>query len=372
VIIITTQCFHPKIGGIEALMTGMAEGMANFGKDILVLTDGPINKTDNLQKYKIKRFNAWKPIRRVSKAKYIKNICKREKIEAIYADSWKSIEYLKLVDVPVYVLAHGTEIQKNFSDWNFYKKYKQTRIYSSYMNANNIVANSNYTKELLVESLSIDKDKIKIIHPGIDVYDELIQQSTISKVKDIIGNSYPVLITLARLEERKGHKIVLDALSILISKYPNILYLIAGDGPSKENIKLHSKKLNLEKNIRFLGWITEPEKSVILKNSDLFVMTPHLDKESVEGFGMVFIDAAFHGLATLGTDTGGITDAIIDGKTGLIAKTSDLKDITSKIDELLSNDEKRVSLGKYGLVNAKENFTWEHKVNEYIYLMKNV
>ena len=53
-IIITTQCFQPKIGGIEALMTGMAEGMANFGKDILVLTDGPINKTDNLQKYKKK------------------------------------------------------------------------------------------------------------------------------------------------------------------------------------------------------------------------------------------------------------------------------------------------------------------------------
>ena len=163
-IIITTQCFHPKIGGIEALMTGMAEGMAKSGKDILVLADGPINKTDNLQNYKIKRFDAWKPIRRTSKARYIKNICKKEKIEAIYADSWKSIEYLKLVDAPVYVLAHGTEIQKNFSDWNFYKKIKQNRIHNSYMNANSIIANSNYTKELLIESLSIDRNKIKVMN----------------------------------------------------------------------------------------------------------------------------------------------------------------------------------------------------------------
>ena len=371
-IIITTQCFHPKIGGIEALMTGMAEGMAKSGKDILVLADGPINKTDNLQKYKIKRFNAWKPIRRTSKAKYIKNICKREKIEAIYSDSWKSIEYLKLVDAPVYVLAHGTEIQKDFNSWNFYKQNKQIRIYSSYMNANSIVANSNYTKELLVESLSIDRNKIRIIHPGIDVYDKFIEKSTISKVKDIINNAYPVLITLARLEDRKGHKIVLDALSILISKYPNLLYLIAGDGPNKESVELHVKKLKIEKNVRFLGWITEPEKSAILKNSHLFVMTPHLDKESVEGFGMVFIDAAFHGLATLGTDTGGISDAIIDGKTGLIAKTSDLKDIISKIDDLLSNDKKRNSLGKAGKANATEKFTWERKVEEYFSLMKNV
>ena len=368
-IIITTQCFHPKIGGIEALMTGMAEGMANFGKDILVLADGPINKTDNLQKYKIKRFNAWKPIRRDGKAKYIKNICKREKIEAIYADSWKSIQYLKLVDAPVYVLAHGTEIQKNFNGWNLYKKNKQIRIYNSYMNANKIVANSSYTKELLLESLSIDKNKIKIIHPGIDVYNEFIQKSTLSKVKNIIGNAHPVLITLARLEHRKGHRIILDALSTLIHKYPNLLYLIAGDGPNKESIKLHVKKLNLEKNIHFLGWITEPEKSAILKKSQLFVMTPHLDKESVEGFGMVFIDAAFHGLASIGTDTGGITDAIIDGKTGLIAKTSDLKDITSKIDDLLSSDEKRNSLGKAGLANATEKFTWKRKVEEYFSLM---
>lgn len=371
-IIITTQCFHPKIGGIEALMTGMAEEMAKSGKDILVLADGPINKTDNLQNYKIKRFNAWKPIRRTSKARYIKNICKKEKIDAIYADSWKSIQYLKLVDAPVYVLAHGTEIQKNFSGWNLYKKNKQIRIYNSYMNANKIVANSNYTKELLLESLSINKNKIEIIHPGIDVYNKFIQKSTFSKVKNIIGNAHPVLITLARLEHRKGHKIVLDALSTLIHKYPNLLYLIAGDGPNKESIKLHVKKLNLEKNIRFLGWITEPEKSTLLKNSHLFVMTPHLDKESVEGFGMVFIDAAFHGLATIGTDTGGISDAIIDGKTGLIAKTSNLKDITSKIDDLLCNDKKRNSLGEAGLANAIGKFTWERKVEEYFSLMKNV
>jgi len=373
VIIITTQCFYPQIGGIEALITGMANAMSKSksksNKDILVLADGPINATDNLQTYKIKRFNGWKPIRRTSKARYIKNICRDGGIEAIYADTWKSIEYLKLVDVPIHVLAHGTEIQKNFSDWNFYKKIKQNRIHNSYMNANSIIANSNYTKELLIESLSIDSKKIRVIHPGIDVYDKFIQKNTINRVKDIIGNSSPVIVTLARLEERKGHRIVLSAISSLISKYPDLLYIIAGDGPSKSSIQEHVKKLGLENNIYFLGWITEPEKSVILRNSDLFVMTPHLDKESVEGFGMVFIDAAFHGLATLGSDTGGISDAIIDGKTGMIAKTSNLEDIASKIDDLLSNKEKRVSLGKSGLENAIEKFTWNRKVEEYLSLL---
>jgi len=369
VIIITTQCFFPIIGGIETLMTGMAGAMAKSGKDILVLADGKKNKTDEFLSYKIKRFNSWRPLRRLSKANYIKKLCKIKNVEAVYADSWKSIEYLNSLNTPIFVLAHGTEIQKNYNSWNFYKEYKQVRINNSYDNANKIAANSNYTKELLIETLIIERDKIKVIHPGIDVYDKYIDNSTETKIKKYLADSSPIILTLARLEARKGHRIVLDAISILIKKFPNILYVVAGDGPYKDEIIRYSKKLKLDKNILLLGWITEPEKSVILKKSDLFVMTPHIDNESVEGFGMSFIDAAFHGLATIGTDTGGISDAIINGKTGLIAKTSNLDDIVSKIDELLSNDEKRSRLGKAGQLNALEKFTWDHKVEEYLNLL---
>ena len=111
-IIITTQCFFPKIGGIESLMTGMAEAMADSGKKILVVADGIKSKDDELANFSIKRFNHWKPFRRIYKANFIRRKCKVEKIEAIYADSWKSIEYLKNINVPKIVLAHGTEIQK--------------------------------------------------------------------------------------------------------------------------------------------------------------------------------------------------------------------------------------------------------------------
>ena len=366
VIIITTQCFYPKIGGIEALMTGMAQAMAKNNKNVLVLADGPMNEFDNLSDYKIKRFNSWKPLRRIYKANYIKNLCKINKVDVIYADSWKSIEYLKSFKVPIFALAHGTEIQKKFTSWNLYKKNKQIRITGSYKNANKIIANSNYTKELIVESLGINQDKIKVVHPGIDIYDELINKHTTLKIKNIIKDSKPIILTLARLESRKGHITVLNALSGLIKKYPKLLYIIAGDGPNKNEIIKHVHKLKLLNNTCFLGWITEPEKSVLLKTTDLFVMTPHIDNESVEGFGMSFIDAAFHGVATIGTDNGGIPDAIIDGKTGLIAKTGDVKDIRFKIDRLLSNKIKRIELGKAGQKNAIEKFTWDKKIYEYL------
>ena len=218
-------------------MTGMAEAMAESGKTVLVVADGIKSVNDELGKFSVKRFNQWKPIRRINKAKFIRQKCKDEKIEAIYADSWKSIEYLNNVNVPKIVVAHGTEIQKNYNNWNIYKRYKQSRIYKSYMLTSKIVANSNYTKELLKETLDIHEEKIKVIHPGIDVYDKFIQQVTTDKIFNIIKGRSPVILTLARLENRKGHKIVLQALAKLISEYPNLLYIIAGDGPAKQDIK---------------------------------------------------------------------------------------------------------------------------------------
>jgi phosphatidylinositol alpha-1,6-mannosyltransferase len=368
VIIITTQCFFPKIGGIEALMTGMAEAMSISGK-VIVIADGKSTSSDSKKKYEIIRFNDWKPIRRIRKSNYVKKLCADNNVKAIYADSWKSIEYLDKLNIPIIVLAHGTEIQKNIGFLSLYKYLKQKRIKKSYQNSFKIAANSAYTKELIINSLGVDNDKITVIHPGIDIYDKFINANTINKINNLINSSGPVLVTLARLEHRKGHIVILEALSRLISKYPNLLYFIAGDGNFKKTIKNKVSELGLKNNVKFLGWITEPEKSVLLKNTDLFLMTPHLEKESVEGFGMVFIDAAFHGIATLGTDNGGISDAIINGKTGLIAKTSDLNDITSKIDELLSDKTKRIKLGLAGQKNAYARFTWDKKVLEYLNLI---
>ena len=104
-IIITTQCFYPNIGGIEALMTSLATEMSKKRSDVLVTADGFNIKEDNSHNFKIKRFTEWKPIRRLKKAKFIEKICANQKVEAIYADSWKSIEYLNNLTVPIFVLA---------------------------------------------------------------------------------------------------------------------------------------------------------------------------------------------------------------------------------------------------------------------------
>ena len=348
-------------------MTGMAEAMAKRGIEVLVLADGKNHETDHKQKYKIKRFTGWKPLRRLAKAKYLEKICNSRNVEAIYADSWKSIEYLRKYKEKILVLAHGTEIPKQY--WTLMldlMRFKKNRIIKSYRGVYKILANSSYTKDLMQASLKIDTSLIKIIHPGIDVYNDFITQEDKKNVANIIGRNSPVITTLARVEERKGHVFILNALPEIKEKFPKVLYLIAGKGPYLNNIKKITKELNLESNVKFLGWITEPEKSLILKKSDLFVMTPTTVGESVEGFGMAYIDASFHGVASIGSDSGGVSDAIIDGKTGLICESGNQKMITEKIFHLLENKKLRESMGANGKLRANENYAWDKKIIEYL------
>ena len=202
-------------------------------------------------------------------------------------------------------------------------------------------------------------------------FKEMISSPTIAKedkknVTDIIGKNSPIITTLARVEERKGHMFILNALPKVKEKFPNVLYLIAGKGPYLETIKQITKKMNLVKNVKFLGWITEPEKSLILKQSDLFVMTPTTVGESVEGFGMAYIDASFHGVASIGSDSGGVSDAILDNVTGIICEAGNQKMITEKILLLLENKKLRESMGTNGKLRANENYAWDKKIIEYL------
>ncbi|MFL2900060.1 MAG: glycosyltransferase family 4 protein [Candidatus Pelagibacterales bacterium] len=102
------------------------------------------------------------------------------------------------------VLAHGTEIPKQY--WTLMidnLRFKKNRVIKSYNNIHKIIANSNYTKDLMQASLNIDSSKIQIIHPGIDVYREFISKEEKNYVRSIIKNKGPVITTLSRVEKEK-------------------------------------------------------------------------------------------------------------------------------------------------------------------------
>ena len=145
--------------------------------------------------------------------------------------------------------------------------------------------------------------------------------------KKIYGNASPKLITISRLDGRKSHHNVIMTVKNLLPKYPSLKYVSIGDGDEGNNLLKLRKTLGLEKNVEFIFNSTEQEKAALLEQSNIFVMPSVIYKKSVEGFGIVFIEAAQHGIPSIGGRDGGASDAIIHEKTGLICDGNKLEDV---------------------------------------------
>ena len=228
-------------------------------------------------------------------------------------------------------------------------------------NAEKVIANSEYTKNLAINN-GADKEKVKVINPGIDPVKELNKKS-LEKVESLLKIKTPRLITVSRFDKRKNHEKIIMALRNLKQIYPDIVYICIGYGDEEQNLKELVEKLDLSTQVMFFKDITDDLKNSLIAKSDIFVMPSIIYKTSVEGFGIAYVEAAQYGIPSLGGKDGGASDAIEHNKTGLICDGNNLDDIYSSLNSMIEN-KKYLELGK----NAKEyvsKFQWEKIVEEY-------
>ena len=153
----------------------------------------------------------------------------------------------------------------------------------------------------------------------------------------------------------------------LKSKFPKIKYISVGFGDEEKNLFNLSKELNLEKEVTFLKNIDFKLKIALIASSNLFLMPSRLEKKSVEGFGISFIEAASYGVGSIGGKHGGASDAISNKQTGLICDGTDLGSIQDSVTNFFTND-KYITYGK-NAKNFSKNFYWEKTVKEYLKLI---
>ena len=353
--LIITKSFPPEVGGMQNLIWGLTNELSK-NYMIKVFADYCENhKTfDDQVSFSIERVSGIKLLRKYRKAQLINEFIKKNKIEGMIADHWKSLELIKTNKKKI-CLIHSKEI--NHSKGTNLNK----RVLNVLNNIELVVANSKFTKNLAIE-LGVDKDKIIVINPGVDPVQELDKKSQ-SKVENLLRQKTPRLITVSRFDKRKNHEKIIMALRNLKQIYPDIVYICIGYGDEEENIKKLVKELNLEEQVMFFKDISNNLKNSLLAKSDVFVMPSIIYKKSVEGFGIGFIEAAQYGVPSIGGKDGGASDAIINGKTGLICDGNNLNDIYLSIDKLLKDDT-YIEFGKAAKDNSL-NFHWDKIIQEY-------
>ena len=362
--LIVTRNFPPELGGIQSLMGGLSENLLNHGPVKVFTYEFPNSDTyDNKSSIKIERIKGIKIFRKFRKANLVNDfINTNSNIRALIADHWKSLELIKtenLKKIKTFCLLHSKEINHELGSST------NRRIIKSTNNANFIISNSNYTKELAIR-VGLDSSKIKIIFPGIEKPLNLNNLDTI-KAEKFFGDSFPKIITVSRLDKRKGHDKILMLIKNLKTKFPKIKYVSVGFGKEEDNLLQLRKELGLENEVSFLKNIDYNFKASLIYKSNLFLMPSRIEKKSVEGFGISFLEAASYGVASIGGKDGGASDAIADKKTGLICDGNALNSIYKSVINFFEN-KNYLNYGK----NAKEfseKFHWDKVVKNYLKLI---
>ena len=354
--LIITRNFPPEVGGMQNLMWGLTNSLSKLNM-VKVFADYHENhiEFDKKVSFSIERIKGPKILRKYRKSFLINDFIKQNtKINCLIADHWKSLENINTNKKKI-CLIHSKEINHKKGSW------LNKRVLNVLNNIEYVVANSNFTKNLAI-NLGVLSEKIIVINPGIDpVYK--VPQDLMKKAEDIFGAKKNRLITVSRFDKRKNHEKVIMALRNLKEIYPDIIYLCIGYGDEEENIKKLVEQLNLGNQVIFLKNISNDLKNALVASSNIFIMPSIIDKKSVEGFGIAFVEAAQFGVPSIGGKDGGASDAIVHKKTGLICDGNSLEDISASVDTLLK-DRKYKEYGKLAKENSK-NFYWDKIIENY-------
>jgi phosphatidylinositol alpha-1,6-mannosyltransferase len=358
-IAIATQCFGPDLGGIEALMNGLADALAAKGERLVVFADEARSREAFARPYEIRRFGLVRPLRRRLKRQAIARASCESAFDGVFADSWKSVEAIPPIAAPIAALAHGMELPVDASS------RKARRIAAALARCQTIIANSAYTAGLARNFLDGAAPPVLIIPPPIPEQSEPTA-AALADIDALIAGRGPVLLTLARLEPRKGIDAVLRALPSIRRAFPSASYLIAGAGGDLARLRALAASLNVAEATHFLGRVDEAHKAALLTKADLFVMPTRREGNSVEGYGLAYVEAAWRGKPALAGRAGGAADAVIDGETGLLCDGENDDDIRNALTRLLRDEALRQRLGAAAAARARGELTWFTALPRYL------
>jgi phosphatidyl-myo-inositol dimannoside synthase len=211
---------------------------------------------------------------------------------------------------------------------------------------------STYTQELLLSHFPEAADKITLT-PGALRSDFAIVPPPSTTPKDKI-----IVLTVGRLHPRKGQLLTLQALQTLAPHIrARLEYWIVG-GQSKNNYEAHLRAAAATQpdlTVRFLGNLPDEELSAIYDQADIFAMTSIQHGHSIEGFGLVYLEAAAHGLPVVAHDIGGVSEAVSDGVTGFLVPPQRPAQLAAAFERLIHDEPLRKKLGAAGREWANRN-----------------
>lgn len=225
-----------------------------------------------------------------------------------------------------------------------------------------VLVNSQFTRALALEA-GVSEERIHILYPGVELpsLNGAEQQRAMFRQRYRLGDR-PILLYVGRITARKGLlTFVQGILPGLLKERPDLKLVVVGSEPRMALNREHSLmeqiqtvigKNALEGAVLFLGDVTDEELHATYFGSDVLVFPVQEKKWDHEGFGMVAVEAAAHGLPTVAFAVGGVTDAVSDGQSGRLIPESDHSAFAQAVLEMINK-------GDGGrIIRFAEGFSW--------------
>jgi phosphatidylinositol alpha-1,6-mannosyltransferase len=232
--------------------------------------------------------------------------------------------------------------------------------------ADGIVAVSRFTRDALVERFGVPAEKIALISNGVDPerFHPRPRRADLAARHGLVGKR--VLLTVGRLDARKGMDRVIESLVPLQRIFPDLVYLIVGEGPYRDELAYLASRLGVADRVILAGDIADSELADHYALADVFIMANRaMPDGDTEGFGLVFLEANACGVPVIAGQDGGSPDAVSDGVNGLVVDGRDPAAIASAVQRLLLDDTLREALRDRGQTMAQE-VRWDRKVAQFL------
>jgi len=325
--LVLTHEYYPFKGGVARYVYNLFK---NFDRsEYLVVTDHPAVKTeDNILNIKLKHSFVW-PTWILAYFK-IRKIIKKNNIEMVFTPNILPLGTMAyFLGLPYVVSLHGLDINLALKN----KAWLTRRILAK---AAKIVTNTKNTAQL-ISHLNLPSKNIFVIYPTLD-WEYKFYEDKFIKLKQTldIRENNKVLLTVGRLNRRKGQDLVIKAIARLKSKL-DIKYLIVGQGDFELELRQLINEEDLEANVFIFKDVEDIDLIYYYKMANLFVLPNRDDSVDIEGFGIVFLEAASLKLPIIAGASGGVTEILTNRENALLVKNGDLDQLTDHIEHLLKN-----------------------------------
>ncbi len=259
------------------------------------------------------------------------------------------LSYLLPVECIIYL--HGDDVfcplKNPIFKWLFQWTLKRTKV---------IVCNSKFTAKFIRDNFHIQRP-IQIIHPTIrpEKFGQ-VNSHQLDSLRNQIRQKYQipqeaiVILSVGRLVRRKGFNQIIENLPALVASDVDVYYLICGCGAMELELRQLANSLGVASRVIFAGYVADEELAGYYAACDLFAMLTFFDSKykSIEGFGIVYLEAGYFNKPVIASRVGGVEDAVHHGETGLLANPNSKKEILQMLHQLCTDEKLRQQLGNRG------------------------